>query len=204
MHTTTTYAHTYAHAVALALALAPPPRALCAAEEGAADFDAAANPANAAESAEAALARRRSEYVHGPRPHPLTDMAPSMEGVAVTYTLPAVDKLVFPAGEPVSVLAGVHNGGAHAINVSMAIASLNAAYDFSLHVQNFSAALYGTGVYTRAHALARTRPGARTTRALAHTDARARVQPLRSGRRRASRTRLSLRHPSARRSSLRP
>jgi hypothetical protein len=99
-----------------------------------------------AEAAESDEARRRREYVQGPRPHPLTDMPPTKEGVSVNYILPNRDDLVFHAGEAVDVLCGVHNGGSSVINVTFAMASINADYDFSIHVQNFTEATYNTAL----------------------------------------------------------
>mmetsp|Transcript_511 Transcript_511/g.1776 ORF Transcript_511/g.1776 Transcript_511/m.1776 type:complete len:224 (-) Transcript_511:102-773(-) len=73
-------------------------------------------------------------------------MPPELDGVETYYHFPTRGDLAFPAGAPVEVLLGVHNGAERDVNVSFVMGSLNSPFEFGLHVQNFTGASYGVVV----------------------------------------------------------
>ena len=54
------------------------------------------------------------------------------------FHFPKRGDLTFPAGAPVEVLLGMHNGADAPLNVSFIMGSLNSPFDFNMHVQNFT------------------------------------------------------------------
>ena len=70
--------------------------------------------------------------------HPLTDIPANLEGVDATFHFPGHEDLKFPVGETLTVLCHVINNDEAPINVTAIMGSLNVAYQFQQHIQNFT------------------------------------------------------------------
>ncbi|KAK9866400.1 hypothetical protein WJX84_010463 [Apatococcus fuscideae] len=82
---------------------------------------------------------------YAPR-HPLTDPPPPAADVQTQYWFPSHPQLQFPAGTPIDVVVGIHNGGSQGLNFTAIMASLNAKDKFSFYIQNFTFVEYDTYV----------------------------------------------------------
>jgi len=78
-----------------------------------------------------------------PLKHPLTDLPDPLEAVDTTFHFPGHEDLKFPTGEPLTVLCHIQNNAEKAINVTAVMGSLNIAFMFQQHVQNFSYKPFG-------------------------------------------------------------
>jgi hypothetical protein len=75
----------------------------------------------------------------GPRPHPLTNLAPSHPDVETAFSFVKHDQQRLPAGEGLTILCGFVNEGTMPLNVSGIIGSLNSAQSFGQYYHNFTA-----------------------------------------------------------------
>lgn len=77
--------------------------------------------------------------------HPLTNMAESAPGVSTSYIFTKYTEDL-PIGEPVTAVCAFTNDGAEALNITAIMGSLNAAAQFSFHIQNFTHRMIDTVV----------------------------------------------------------
>jgi len=75
--------------------------------------------------------------------HPLTNMPDPLENIETNYYFPEHEDLKLPIGEPLVVLCHIQNNADVPVNVTAVMGSLNVAYIFSQHVQNYSYKPFG-------------------------------------------------------------
>jgi len=78
--------------------------------------------------------------------HPLTDMPEPLENVDTTFHFADHEDLKLPVGTPLTILCLVQNNEETAINVTGIMGSLNVAFAFQQHMQNFSYKSFGVVV----------------------------------------------------------
>lgn len=77
------------------------------------------------------------------RVHPLTDIPAPAADVITAVIFPENAKKVFPIGEISTVVVGLQNKGARALNVTGIFGSLNSQFQFFIYIQNFTGQPYG-------------------------------------------------------------
>jgi hypothetical protein len=75
--------------------------------------------------------------------HPLTNMPDALENIETNYYFPDHEDLKLPIGEPLVVLCHIQNNADVPVNLTAVMGSLNVAYMFSQHVQNYSYKPFG-------------------------------------------------------------
>lgn len=73
--------------------------------------------------------------------HPLT-VLPAAGSVSTTYYFPEHTPKVFPAGDKIKIVLGIHNDAVEPYNITAIMGSLNSPMDFRIYVQNFTQQVY--------------------------------------------------------------